>query len=125
MSKITLQQIFNATWQAFVIEDNPPGINNFGDCAYLTGAGYKCPIGLCLPDGHKAQKSRDKFGVLVQQFPELFDESVINKGVILLNRFQRQLHDGILVDNKFWPPKEKLTALYKQVAEDFNLTIPK
>lgn len=56
---ITLQQVFNLAWQAFIVEGKPPAIEN-GQCTYRVSrigdedpalrACSKCAIGLALAD---------------------------------------------------------------------------
>lgn len=116
---ITTQQIFDAAWQKFIIEDAPPASNPNGGCSYLTSDGRKCAVGLCLPDGHKAQESGLFMNELVDNYPELFDPHIETD-------IQNLLHDYLVnTNNGEWLyPLKKRMEIYLRVAEQFNLAIP-
>ena len=84
--KITPQNVFNAAWQAFIVEGRGPSIHSgrmiFGDstCVYLNENGDKCAVGLCIPGGHPAQNFIGSVSKLWAKYPELFEEHV-NKPV--------------------------------------------
>lgn len=52
---ITNQEIFDAAWQAFVVEQRPASrkfskdINKY-ECQYRDPDGNRCAVGLCIPD---------------------------------------------------------------------------
>lgn len=73
--RITFQDIFDAAWQAFIVEDRPPGVTKdaagYTACRYLTDDGRKCAVGLVIPDGHPAQKHSGPFENIVTMYPEL------------------------------------------------------
>lgn len=91
--KITLQQVFNAGWKTFVIDNRQLCMNEKG-CLYSDGKGNRCVIGLCLPDNHPALESRDLVELIV-----LENESFEFDGPIgHFRAAQRILHD--LLDKK-------------------------
>ena len=135
MAKISLQQIFNAGWQAFIVEGRRPSMSP-GVSRYLSSEGDKCVVGLCLPDG-PVQRHLYNFTSLVCVYPELFDAQIVAlaKPDTALNGhtlddFQARLHDDICHWNKKTNKAEWTCSLaerermYRDVAEDFNLTIP-
>lgn len=128
--KISLQDIFNAAWNAFIIKKEPPGVtkNTFYSysCKYLTPDGRKCAVGLCLPDGHISQNSELAFDNLVHIYPELFTDEVRSIDDDLLVNFQTMLHD-YLIDKKTGEWKNSLEErqkIYLDTAKKYKLTIP-
>ena len=143
---ITKQDIFNAAWDHFVVNNNPPSVMLHSHpvgkycykCCYLTDDGRKCAVGLCLPDGHKAQHSTTHFGVLIKCYPELFKTELQNLITYTsatlaederCRTFQKQLHDDLVdLETGNWivdyDTQAKRKAHYEKVAKDFNLTIP-
>lgn len=133
--KITLQKIFDLAWQAFIIEDRPPAYGIIDEkvgaqgCLYDDGNGNKCAVGLALPADGKCNKYIDSFGYLVEEYPELFDQSVLQVSFNVLNSFQKRLHDNFVCqrgpDKGTWLlSKEERMESYLKVAEDYKLTIP-
>lgn len=142
MNRVTLQDIFNAAWQAFIIEDRPPAQEFVGkddeyasnySCRYLTTDGRKCAVGLCIPDGHPFQNSRSTFDDLVEEDREkyedlsescVFDTSLYQKPAYLLREFQADLHDHLCLNGRWKYPVERRKEIYRGVANRFKLTIP-
>lgn len=126
-NKITLQDIFNAAWQAFIIEKKPPAVqlktNNYV-CSYLTPDGRKCAIGLCIPDGHNLQTSIEYFDCIAHN--SIFCDEIRNIGSVDLIKFQRQLHDNHINNKtgKWQVSPEELKQAYINIAHKFNLNIP-
>lgn len=124
---ITLQQIFNAAWQAFIVENKPPAYNiRNGACCYLTEDGRKCAVGLVLPDGHEAQRYGCAFNGLVNVHPTLFDTNIRRMDMQDLNNFQCELHDGLICDEtgEWNKTLEERKEWYRGVAAKYNLTVP-
>ncbi len=117
---ITSQRVFDAAWQAFIVEKRPPAREE-GSCRYLTSDGSKCAIGLCLPDGHPSQQSCTDVTDLMRHYPELFDDVRYFDPSL-----QCQLHDGLLVLCKDGRCKfrEDLEEVYRRCAFRNNLRIP-
>jgi hypothetical protein len=128
---ITLQRVFDKAWDAFVVNDGQPARTPAGGCAYLNENGNKCAIGLCIPDGHPAQKAETYVGGLFRDWPELFGDL---KG---LSEAQEELHDGICTSTEdargvYINPKWKTAAdtqqkrqvIYRAFAARYSLTIP-
>lgn len=129
---ITLQSIFNAAWQKFIVEDGEPAAETVIDkkgsvwhsCKYLTKDGRKCAVGLELPDGHESQKEGCDFSRLVELYPELFDDDVKNATKEMLVDFQFSLHDNLQYKGKWTLNKEDRKQQYIEVAEFYNLKVP-
>ena len=125
MEPITLQDIFNAAWQAFIVEDRPPAVNELGECMYLTDDGRKCAVGLCIPDGHPAQRAVDtSFDALVKDFPSLFSITEAQRDEYDLKQFQKALHDGLVTDDAWRIPRHDREVIYRDVAIRYGLTVP-
>lgn len=126
--KISLQDIFDAAWQAFIVEDRPPAIGYNGACKYLTEDGKKCAVGLVLPDGHPAQGSGCLFNGLVKGYPDLWDDDVLalcdQNSNRQLAKFQWWLHDNMCNRGGWTQSKPEREAIYRQVAFDYGLTVP-
>jgi len=127
---MNLQEIFNLAWEHFVIKKNPPAASE-NTCYYAMPDGRKCAIGLAIPDGHAAQRSRGMlFSDLLREFPLLFDIDLdllpysdscgdINP----LDYFQSALHDD-LITNEEWSKDINMEDEYRKVAKLFRLTVP-
>lgn len=131
MTLITLQHVFNTAWQAFIIEDKPPGMDpETKKCSYSG-----CAFGLCFPEGHPAKKETRTIEEVISKYPELFDESIIKlsetyERAYYLFNFQYKLHDDLC----YWNPitnkpawkhsKEEMKQIYRYIAEQYKLTIP-
>lgn len=120
--KITLQDIFNKAWEHFIVGDGKPAWSTEENrCMYLDEYGNKCAVGLCIPDGHPAQKKAAGLRPLLIEYPELFDI----KESELANNFQNKLHDDLIDCCGAWIyDKQEMRNKYIQVAEQYGLTIP-
>lgn len=129
---ISLQDIFDAAWQAFIIDDKLPATTGAGGCSYLTSDGRKCAVGLCLPEGHETQNFWGCLSELVERHPELFDDQMKAMKYTDLNEFQAALHDtltsheykqGEMIRGWCMSSSHRAT-IYRVVAKAYNLTIP-
>ena len=125
MTQITLQMIFDAAWQAFVVERRPPAYDTVASiCRYLTEDGRKCAVGLVLPEGHPVQKQEHSLGQIVKRYPELFHPQLQSLTNYQLNRFQQLLHDDLIdYDTGEWDFPD-LHGHYARAAKEYGLTIP-
>lgn len=139
---ITLQAIFNAAWAHFIVGDGKPAYDTQEEtCQYLTEDGNKCAVGLCIPDGHQAQKLLGDFQELVGTYPELFDQQIremwkdvedngysskYSSPYASLHNFQSRLHDSMInrVTGSWILSKEQMKDGYLKIAEQYNLTVP-
>lgn len=126
----SLQRIFNTAWQKFIIEDSPPALEYSTEkktyvCRYLTNDNRKCAIGLCIPEGHEAQKSKLYFSGLIREFKSLFPD-LVNFSVSTLNSFQIDLHDSMVnfTTGKWAYTKVERIEKYLSVAKEYNLEVP-
>ena len=126
---ITLQQIFDAAWEEFIVKDNPPAVEYDEEtesyaCRYCTKDGRKCAVGLCLPDGldTKCNTLDDELTLvgLIDTYPQLFgfkDYQALD--------FQGELHDD-LVDKqtgKWKYSKEVRKQEYVRIAKKYGLEV--
>lgn len=137
--KITLQAIFDAAWDAFVVKGNKPAVEGCY-CSYRTKDGRKCAVGLMLTDEQIAEIGR--YGVanycggdksppindIVRDHSDWFDLSCgknLDDAASKFRDAQRQLHDDALEfgTNEF-KSKEELTSIYIEFANANGLTVP-
>ena len=125
MTPITLQAIFDAAYQAFVVEKRPPAYDTAATmCRYLTEDGRKCAVGLVLPEGHPVQKQEASLALIISRYPELFDPKLRSLSSYHLIRVQQLLHDNLIdFDTGEWAVQD-LHEHYVRVAEKYELTIP-
>jgi hypothetical protein len=120
---ITLQMIFDAAWQAFIVEGKPPAQEN-NSCRYLTSDGRKCAVGLCIPDGHPAQHFDRSLPGLLNEYPDLFSGALKPYDYDDLNRFQFGLHDDLCHRGEWAEDVEARREAYFEVAKQFGLVVP-
>ena len=122
---ITLQDLFDAAWRAFIVEDKPPAVTRIG-CHYLTPDGSKCAVGLVLPEGHPAQRRTERFSVLVRTYPKLWADDVRSMPDVVLNQLQRALHDDLAHTGRPEWASGRATreAVYRDIAAEYRLTVP-
>lgn len=122
--KITLQKIFDLAWDHFIVGDGKPAVDRIRGCCYRTDQGHKCAVGLALPDGHESQNCVGSMPWLVNDYPELFDSSVVNSKAAYLEHFQARLHDDLIVLGDWQYDKAIRREKYLEVAKDYGLTVP-
>ena len=128
MNKLSLQDIFNAAWQRFVVETGKPAMYN-GNCQYVTNTSEMCAVGCALPNELlkeivKEHLNGAPFSGIVSTYPEYFDDSIFDYSGNVLNEFQACLHDNIESFLGDVEHKEEVKAIYTKVAQRFNLNIP-
>lgn len=128
MGKITFQSIFNAAWQAFIVEKRPPASDS-GGCKYFMPDGRRCGVGWSLPEEiqeHPDFLNYEGFHQLVFRFPDLFDDQIKQTSQPRLYRFQADLHDHLCTtaESRWNYPPEEMERKYRVVADKFGLTIP-
>jgi hypothetical protein len=131
--KATLQDIFNAAWNHFIVGDGKPALEG-GHCMYLTPNGRKCAIGLVIPDGHPAQAYLRTVAYVAREWPELLGADFLALKDHDQNNFQSRLHDALCLENRdiggFRQPdgwlftKEERREKYIMVAKDYGLSVP-
>lgn len=124
MKPITLQDIWNAGWQKFVIEQAPLAYDHSeGKCFYRTKDDHKCVVGLVLPETdpnyREIIKDNCAFYTVVSRYSYLFDDSVFQLMEDECNNFQKCLHDSLTDKSQ----NERKTK-YLEVAKRYNLTLP-
>jgi hypothetical protein len=129
MNKITLQQIFDAAFQAFIIEDRPPCVGSSGACFYRGPNNTHCAVGLVLPP--EIDNPEGTFTSVMGQYSEFFHEDLFKMTQEELDNFQQALHDDLCLHNKIgkvqpeWAlnARQRLTV-YIIVAKAYNLKVP-
>lgn len=118
---ITAQQVFDAAWKNFVLENNAPGHQGHS-CRYLTEDGKKCAVGLCIPDGHPAQRHSSPVEGLSLEYPNLFCKDEVK----LIASMQYELHDGLVnvYEGGWMFSQRERREEYINFAERHGLTIP-
>ena len=125
MKKITLQDIFSAAWQAFVVEKKPPAMEFRGErfkCRYITNGGRRCAVGLCIPDGHIGMQNDGPVSMLIEDHPDLFDI----QSRVEADKLQALLHDSLCdeVTGEWAFSHKEIEGSYYHAAAEFNLTVP-
>lgn len=133
MSKIkplTLQEVFNNAWNAFVVEKSPPSVRNKEtNCLYRGPNGLKCAIGVSIPDEIYIERMDTRedstISSLIENFTsirQLFEKIDTNP----LQELQT-IHDGY---GTF--PREsheqftrKITKDFRRYAKKYKLIVPK
>lgn len=128
IKELSLQNIFNAAWQRFVVELAKPAIYN-GSCQYITNTSEMCAVGCALPDELlkeivKEHLNGAPFSGIVSMYPEYFANDIFDYRGDSLNEFQACLHDNIESLLGQSEHKEEVKDLYMKVAQRFNLTVP-
>lgn len=134
MKKITFQDIFNAAWQAFIVERKPPSMKPYTmtpdevECSYDDGKGGRCAVGLVLPEEVLA-KDLGSFDNVVARHRGLFADDVVQTKPWSLNQFQYHLHDmhcqKATTNNIKWDiDHDELKKRFIRVANRFNCKVP-
>jgi hypothetical protein len=118
--KITPQLVFDAAWNAFIVNNKQPAVDRLGGCCYKTPDGKKCAIGLCIPSGHPAQELIGDVFELGARYPELYNK----QDKMILSRLQIDLHDSLITQGKWRRSRTYRKSVYIQFAKLHNLTIP-
>lgn len=134
IKKLSLQDIFNAAWQRFVVEENFAAVNDFTSCVYLNEDGDMCAVGCALPqelldklitDGNNTNTS---FPQLVFGYKEYFQDDVIElaKKYDSAVTFQSRLHDNLLevLGKSDYNSRIMIEGTYRVIANRFGLTVP-
>lgn len=126
---VTLQDIFNAAWQAFIVEDRPPAVDAEGMCQYRTEDGRKCAVGLCIPDGHRLLAGNyGSFARIVEMdtiSPDrIFSDEIHDTPHQVLDCFQDELHDGLQYKGEWRTSVEARKEAYITAAKHYGLKVP-
>lgn len=127
MKPISLQDIFNAAWQRFVVEQAQPG-HNGRYCAYRGKNDSRCAIGAAIPDElYDPEMEGCQFGGIVGKFPDLFDGQIRGMDSMELDNFQTELHDYLFYTgdgHRQYPSPDQVEQAYRRVAATYNLEVP-
>jgi len=137
--KITPQMVFDAAWQAFIVENKPPAVvmdNETTSCTYNDGRGNKCSFGLVMPAKLALSiGSNIAITTVMTDHPELFNmptwmvlaQRMGTQDVLVADTLQGALHDGLVDFNKLtWNLSlEDRKNVYRTIAEKYGFTIPK
>lgn len=126
--RLTFQSIFDKAWQKFIVEKCKPAVVDTTCLYYNPDNDCRCAIGWSLPDIPRILDSRCNFSELVEDCPFIFDAEIIKQAktdFAYLDRFQESLHDNYALQNGEWTYSDvRLEERYRQVAADYNLTVP-
>jgi hypothetical protein len=151
--KITMQKVFDAAWNAFVVQRKPPAVTREdGICTYRDAKGNRCAVGLVMTDEQVDMILRETYSshsgsiasvrTVIEFHPEWFDAPEIRVGspIKSLNpafaeyastfrHLQNDLHDSLVKINKnddgcYGAFPEDLEKRYREIAVIYNLTIP-
>lgn len=129
--KITLQKIFDAAWQAFIVEHRPPSVvynsaQNRYVPVYVSGENSRCAIGLVLTDDCAIKFRNYNFHFLVERCPELFAEDVRTLSPSGFMEIQGGLHDHLYSPRigKWVVPWDDRKLKYIELAIKFKLLVP-
>lgn len=143
---LSLQDIFNAAWDRFVVNNSAPATDKNGDCAYYDRTTKnRCAVGAAF--NLNQIRELDKYanitgdsssaltaGQVVSKFPQWFEMGTLTETdfAVALDALQFNLHDNLVssplaVGNKprKWAvAKADRVRAYKQYAEKYKLQIP-
>lgn len=99
---ITLQSIFNAAWDHFIVKGNRNAAVSAGTCRYITEKGARCAVGLVLSEEQlgelvRHEETADTVSMLIGKHWSWFDETEARNGVLASYAYLRQLTSGFLV----------------------------
>lgn len=125
---VTAQEMFDAGWQAFVVEGRPWSLDISKDlCRYRGPNGAKCLGGLMIDDDDydpriEEQECGDAFKLIDYEFDDqgLTDE---DGSELYEDNMQIQLHDVLYVCDAV-PGSPEVKYAYVNFANRFGLTIP-
>lgn len=124
-----MQEVFDAAWQAFIVEDKPPAMTRRGDdnfCVYEDLEGNSCAIGLCIPKNHPARDYIGSFNQMVFDNPEWFGENINDENVGDYSILQKCLHDNLVdIETGEWQINlQERRERYEDLSRSYDLTIP-
>lgn len=121
MQKITLQEAFNRSWQAFVVEGKPRSVTDGGSCRYVGENGARCIIGLCIPNDmiRGGMEGKDVYG-LFSKFPEI---EALFHGPTTKFALLQDVHDD-WEERHHGPWGAYVKTALKEFAAQHSLTIP-
>lgn len=137
---LSLQDIFNAAWNRFIVNNGPPAADKNGDCVYYDpSTKNRCAIGAAFnlnqirelnkyADTTGDSSSALTAGQVVDKFPQWFDTGTMTDEdfALALNVLQYNLHDSLMStkSSKWSATKVDRVKAYKQYAERYSLQIP-
>lgn len=134
IKKLSLQDIFNAAWQRFVVEEEDGAANDMSSCVYRSEDGNMCAIGCALPQElldkliAYGNNTNTSFPKLVLRYKEYFQDDVIKlaERYTPLVIFQSRLHDNLLniLGNSDYTSRIMIEGTYRVIANRFGLTVP-
>lgn len=128
---VTVQEVFNAAWQAFVVEGRPfavsPDKNDDGvyPCLYRGPNGTKCAIGLIIPDEeYDSSFENERANKVLERLGYDFEPLFVRYSRIDADAVQLELHDNPARIHEFDQDREQLRSYYRGVAAKWGLTVP-
>lgn len=128
---VTVQEVFDAVWQAFVVEGRPfavsPDKNEHGvyPCLYRGPNGTKCAIGLIIPDEeYDPEFENERANTVLRKLGYDFEPLLVGYLRIDADSVQLELHDEPARMPEFDQDRERLRYYYRGVAAKWGLTVP-
>jgi hypothetical protein len=119
---MTLQELFDNAWNAFVVNKQPQAfLDETKDvCAYHSPDGLKCAIGVSIPDEvYHPDMEGHRIAHNIDQFPELH-ELFLGIPINAISALQKT-HDLLPSSTPF---AERIQKKLTDFAANYNLTIP-
>lgn len=124
--KITPQRVFDAAWQAFVVEGKPPAQeqdpeDGIWECKYLTNDGRRCAFGFLMT----AEDARVNEGASASDI--ILTGKKLDGPERQFDALQFDLHD-LMCDEGQWSADfdtpDKRATHYRAVAAEFGFRVP-
>lgn len=118
-SRITLKKLFDASWQAFVVEERPWSMDG-DECVYRDYSGNRCAIGLCLNDEQLrfVDEHQDAdISLNASHLPDSWFRGVPKR---LRDEVQERLHD-YFPNNEIPPGSAEVKKAYLEFAAEHNI----
>lgn len=117
---LTLQEVFDRVWKAFVVEKRPASYNRAAKCCRYRGPGGEmCAIGMFIPDS----KYRDSFeNVAARDLPQELLGSLFCESAILAIGELQICHDSAARRDKGF--RGFIEQNLRNLAQKHNLSIP-
>ena len=129
---MTPQEIFDAVWDWFVVQNHGKSLNESGVCAYRGEYGERCAFGVIIPDDSydpgmeglgvlpvlwRFDSLRSHLGIDLEQVD---DTRCDDKSAVKLIIILQKAHDGAWEENF----AEEVTERFTAIAQEYGLQVP-
>lgn len=117
---ITLQSVFNAAWDHFIVKGNRDAAVSQGTCRYITEKGARCAVGLAFSEEQlnelvRRDETADTPVMLLAKHKSWFDETETRNGVTASYAYLNQLTSKFAV--VVAEPEQNLRRSYMHFAD--------